>query len=515
MEEIDVNPLAIFLFSLQSVPPPVIEIDATKTKPISPYIYGVNHPEWSGLDAGITLARQGGNRMTAYNWETNASNAGNDFHHQNDGYLGSSNEPGWTARTFMEAAQNHGAAVILTIPTAGYVSADKNGDGDVNKTPDYLSKRFLKSYARKPGGRYAYPPETHDKAVYQDEFVHWLETKKSPKTPLWFSLDNEPDLWQSTHERIVPKNVGYAGIIANNIEFASAIKAVAPKATVLGPANYGWQGFRTFQDAPDANGRDFLNVYLDAMREAGKRQGKRLLDILDIHWYPEAQGDGVRIAFSGNNEKPGTIAARIQAPRSLWDPTYVEKSWITDASLKGQAIALLPRVLKQIADHYPGTKLSITEYNYGGARNVSGMLAQADVLGIFGRYGVYAACNWGLAPRDTAMVAGFKTFANYNGKGARFGDLGLAVKGETPAENSVYASLDSKDKSRMTVVVINKTAQTMPLDFRFRGFTPRILAAYVCTGPSFKVSQEGPSMVSGNPSFHAPPHSVSTLELRQ
>ncbi len=502
----------LFTLSFQSTE---ITIDATKRTPISPYIYGVNFPDWEQMGKGFTIVRQGGNRMTAYNWETNASNAGSDWHHQNDGHLGESNEPGWTARTFMDAAQKNGAAVILTVPTAGYVSADKNGDGDVNKTPDYLNKRFHKSYAKKKG-RLVFPPDTTDKAVYQDEFVAWLEKVKSPRTPLWYSLDNEPDLWGHTHERIWPKNPTYAQIIANNIEFASGIKSVAPKALIFGPANYGWMGFRTFQGAPDANGRDFLDVYLAAMQAAEKKEGKRLVDVLDIHWYPEAQGGGIRICFGdGRNDKPETATARIQAPRSLWDPTYVEDSWITRDYLKGKPIALLPGVLGQIKKNYPGTKLAITEYNYGGPNHISGAIAQADALGIFGRYGVFAATNWGLNARNRAELAGFRVFTDFDRKGSRFGDLGLRVSGERAPANSVYAALDTKNRNRMTVVLINKTKVSQAFSLNLTGFTPREAKGFVVTAGT--IENPTPARVAtqlGKVTVTLPAESVATLELR-
>jgi len=490
-----------------------VTIDATASKPISPYIYGANHPDWSKIGPLFTLARQGGNRMTAYNWETNASNAGSDWQHQNDGYVGESNEPGWSVRTFFQAAQEHGAAAIVTVPTAGYVSADKNGDGDVNKTPNYLQVRFHRSFAKKPTP-IAFPPNPGDKAVYQDEFVAWVEKTKSPRTSVMYSLDNEPDLWSHTHARIVPKKPGYAEIIANNTEFAAAIKQVAPKAIVLGPANYGWHGFRTFQDAPDRNGRDFLDVYLAAMKAAEAKAGRRLLDVLDIHWYPEAQGDGKRIALTGGPESVGVFTARIQAPRSLWDPNYVEKSWITESSTAGKPIELLPRVLKQIAAHYPGTKLAITEYNYGGGRHVSGLLAQADVLGIFGRYGLFAACNWGVGPEDSAMLAGYRAFRNFDAKGGAFGDLGLGVSGERPAEFSIYASQDSKAKGRLTVVAINKTDALQNLDLGFRGYRPSKGQGWVFSDQSFaKATPKAVIVENGRAKFGLPKLSVATLEF--
>ncbi len=497
----------LFLGLLLQTPP--VTIDLIHTKPISPYIYGANNMQWGKMGSGYPLVRQGGNRMTAYNWETNASNAGSDWHHQNDDYLAKSNEAGYVPGSYMKAAHANHAAVLITVPTIGYVAADKKGDGDVNKTPNYLSTRFLKSYAKKPGGKYIYPPDTKDRAVYQDEFVAWMERSKPAGQPIWYSLDNEPDLWANTHERIHPKKLTYAELIENNIEYGRAIKSVAPKALVFGPANYGWQGFRVLQDAPDANKRDFLNTYLDAMKTAEKSSGKRVLDVLDIHWYPEARGNGFRI--TDDSPKTAGLDARMQAPRSLWDPGYVETSWIAD-SLGKKPIALLPRVMKQIADHYPGTKLAITEYNYGGAKDPSGTVAQADVLGIFGKYGLFAACNWGISPDSPAQIAGFAAYLNYDGKGSKFGDLGLDVSGVNTQSGSVYAALSSKNRRRLTVVFISKSSP-LSTDVRFkspvkscRGFLMNP------TNPSqpraLPVKKVGDGWVVG-----LPPQSVATVEF--
>ena len=498
------------LFLCLFFPTRSISIDITQQKPISPYIYGANNMQWGKMGTGYPMVRQGGNRMTAYNWETNASNAGSDYQHQNDGFLSESAEPGLVSSSYMKAAQENGAAVLLTIPTLGYVSADKNGNGDVNKTPNYLSVRFNKSYAKKPGGKFAYPPDLTDKAVYQDEFVAYLEKTKSAKTPVWYSLDNEPDIWSGTHARIHPNKLTFAEIIANNTEYASAIKAVAPKTLIFGPANYGWQGFRTLQDAPDRNNRDFLDTYLSAMKSAEESAGKRLLDVLDIHWYPEAQGGGVRITEKDANAE--TAAARIQAPRSLWDTSYVEKSWIID-TLGGKPINLLPRVLGQIDAHYPGTKLAITEYNYGGDKAGSGLVAQADALGIFGRYGLFSACNWGISPGSPAQIAGFGAFLNFDGRGSKFGDLSVAVKGEIASENSVYASMSSNNKKRLTLVMVNKLTGDQKFVVSLPS-TAKLVRAYVQDplAPGFPKTIE--AIPSGtNLSIKLPATSVVTAEV--
>jgi hypothetical protein len=424
--------------------------------PISPYIYGVNQAAWNGRHRYLTLGRLGGNRWTAYNWETNASNAGADWNHQNDDYLGGGLVPGEAARPYIAAAHAAGASVVVTIPMVGYVSADKGPSGDVNQTPDYLNARFLVSQARK-GRPFEFPPNTSDRIVYQDEYVAWLEStfayaRQDPRRTLFYSLDNEPDLWSNTHPRIRPTGkVTYAEMVSRTTEWASAIKRVAPQALVFGFVSYGWNGFVTLQGAPDAGGRDFIDFFLAALRGADS-QG-RLLDVLDLHWYPEAQGSGVRVTAA--DATPAVAAARVQAPRSLWDSTYVEQSWISQAAGVG-AIRLIPRIKAKIAAQYPGTKLAFTEYDYGGGAHISGGIAQADVLGIFGREDVFAATRWG-SDADLAFVsAGFAAFTNFDGSGGRFGDTSVHAETSNVADTSVYASVDASDDRRMVIVAINK-----------------------------------------------------------
>ena len=69
------------------------------------------------------------------------------------------------------------------------------------------------------------------------------------------------------------------------------------------------------------------------MKAAEDSAGHRLVDYLDLHWYPEAKGGGARIVFDTAPTDAAKLAAyqeaRMQAPRSLWDPAYKESSWIT------------------------------------------------------------------------------------------------------------------------------------------------------------------------------------------
>ncbi len=492
--------------------------------PISRYIYGVNQ-SLDGNYATGTLTRMGGNRWTAYNWENNASNAGSDYLYQNDNYLVSGpaysslqNTPGGAMIPTLNNAAARTAAAIVTIPMAGYVSADKLGNGDVrNSGPDYLSTRFNQMLPRK-GSAFSLTPNLTDDFVYADELVNWVKStypQTNPNKPVWFDLDNEPDLWSSTHAEVHPAATTYAEMVSKSTQFAGAIKDVLPNTKVFGFVSYGWNGYTTLQNAPDANGRDFINFYLSQMNQASTAAGKRLIDALDLHWYPEAQGGGVRITEQNNTA--AVVAARLQAPRSLWDPTYTETSWITQYSTLGP-INLLPRIKAKIAANYPGTELAITEYNYGGGNHISGGIAEADVLGIFGRENVFAAAEWPLNGDESFIGGAFRMFRNYDGVGSTFGNTSVQASTNDVVGSSVYASLDSTDPNVMTIVTINKTAAatTANLSLAGRSFATASAPRYQLTSASATPQSAGTVAVTspGAFSFSMPAYSVSTIKVQ-
>ena len=484
---------------------------------ISPYVYGVNQTDWSGRRSSVRAARLGGNRWTAYNWENNASNAGTDFRNQNDDFLGGGDTPGEAVRTAVAQAHAHGAAMIVTVPMAGYVAADKSPGGDVAQTPDYLSARFRPTAFK--GGRFVYPPDPADEVVYEDEFVDWLEATfpaahTDASRAIFYELDNEPDLWAFTHPRVRPTGkVTYDELAARTIATASAIKSVAPQALVFGPASYGWNGFVSLQDAPDRRGRDFLDFYLDSMRNAELRGGRRLLDVLDLHWYPEAKGGGVRITEASTAAE--VVAARVQAPRSLWDPSYVETSWISQDAGIG-AIRLLPRMTEKVAAHYPGTRLAFTEWSYGGGNDVSGAIAHADVLGIFGAGGVFAATVWN-AGASPYVDAAFDAYCNYDGQGSRFGDTAVTATTADPSLTSIYASVDEGNDDHMVLVAINKSVGPVDAELAITHATDFVRGSSFClTGGTPRLVPAADPSLAGHNLFRValPAMSVTTVVLR-
>src|SRR6266568_2554059 len=240
-------------------PDVTITIDPTKTKAISPWIYGTNF--YSGNTTpqpNFTFDRAGGNRWTAYNWETNASNAGSDYIYNNDNYLSSSNVPAEAVRSFIAGDQAAGLASLFTVQLQGYVSADENGPVDVTQPlATRLAQRFRPVVDKKSAPfTITPPPATTDANVYMDEFAWALDQKfmgmgifgTSPVHSTFVSLDNEPDLWNSTHLEVQGStNISSDNFVTKTITLTEALKDQFPSLVIFGPVNYGFEGIYSWQ----------------------------------------------------------------------------------------------------------------------------------------------------------------------------------------------------------------------------------------------------------------------------
>jgi hypothetical protein len=195
----------------------------------------------------------------------------------------------------------------------------------------------------------------------------------------------------------------------------------------------------------------------------------------------------------------------------LWDPTYRETSWVTNVA--GGPIALIPRTLDQIARSYPGTKLSFSEWNYGGGNHISGAVATADVLGIFGREGVELGTVWP-SGHEQFTEAAIDVFRNYDGAHARFGDTSVGAQTTSIYSSSIYASVDHADPSRLVIVAINKRSQTTTATVTITGDSSSMAAAvWVLTGANPTIVA-GPALVATEPgtfNYDMPALSVSVL----
>jgi hypothetical protein len=502
-----------------------MRIDANvPKKEISPYIYGTNDAyKYAGS------LRLGGNRLTSYNWENNASNAGSDYFQNSDDWLpwhigvpdSIYNQPAAAIVHHHRTALQQGAYSLVTLPMADYVAADKNGP--VAAWQAAPSNRWKQTVLRK-NAPFSLSPNTQDGNVYLDEELNYLFNKfgkSNVSTGIkGFSLDNEPGLWSHSH----PLLWGTTGVTVNqlmsrSINTAKLVKEMDPTAEVFGPALYGVTAYHNLQFASDwesvkGNNNYFIEYYLQKMREQHLQSGTRLLDVLDVHWYPETNFNHGNQRPTNNMHDRNSVAARLEMTRSLWDSTYVEPTWIGNDHANA-LLPLIPKLHSMIDAKYPDTKLAITEYSYMGINHVSGAIAQADALGIFGQQGLYMANYWGAV--TDYIKSGFDIFRNYDGKGTQFGNIGLSAKVADRANASVFASIHNENDSFMQVIAINKNQDstltaTIEINspFEYRGARVWIIDS---RSPNIRQAKNVRKIEGNTFTYDLPPMSIAHFQL--
>ena len=498
--------------------------------PISPYIYGMAFaPDDYLADLKLGVSRWGGNDKTRYNWvQGNADNAARDWEFRNRYATDAGTLPGPSsaADKFVAANKARGAATLLTVPTLGWVAKDADNSHqslnvpDPNHTAGYnpadnQARTSVRSEARK-NAPFTDAPTLAGGVVYQDEWIHHLTKTFGDAAHggvQFYAMDNEPDLWDVTHTDVHPARMGYDDVLHNFLDYASAVKAVDPAAYVTGPVSWGWTGynysaldrgddnFHTAADRKQHGGDPFLLWFLRTVHAHDVQAKTRTLDVLDVHYYP--QGSGV---FGGQTDR-ATRALRERSTRSLWDPAYTDESWINEP------IQLIPRLKNWIAAGYPGTRLGISEWNFGADKDISGGLATADALGIFGRENVYLASYWAYPAKDGPAYLAFKLYRNADGTGAGFGDVSCAAESAAPDKLSCYAATDSRTGD-LTLMLVNKMPKaTITVPLTLHGLTP--------SGPvkMWRVAADNPDKIAAFPAFALkssltlPPQSMTLVRV--
>jgi hypothetical protein len=150
----------------------------------------------------------------------------------------------------------------------------------------------------------------------------------------------------------------------------------------------------------------------------------------------------------------------------------------------GAWLGIVPRIgfkaQKWVSDNYHGTKIAFTEYNWGGQESINGAVAQADVLGIFGAYGLDMATLWGPPDpvKQTPGLMAYEIYRNYDGKNSMFGETSLKSSSDDQSKLSVYGAVRTSD-GNLTVIVVNKTYGSLTSTVSLDNFTSSATTAQV------------------------------------
>ncbi len=476
-----------------------LTVDFTAVKyPISPLIYGMNFANPTlAAELQLPVNRWGGNDRTRYNWQIDTSNQASDYFYENiprDNPAPQNLPDGSLADRFIEQNISTNTETYLLVPMIGWTAKSRKGQpydcgfsvvkyGEQEQTDPYQPD--CGNGVRPDGETFVTGNDPTDTSLPIDyNFVQaWMEHligkygDSQNGGVRYYNLDNEPFLWNSTHRDIHPEPLGYDQLRDLTFEYAFAIKQIDPNALVGGPGEFGWTGY--FYSAKDmAAGGDWWNTrpdrmahgdipfiewYLQQMQAYEEENGIRILDFVDQHYYPQG---GTSL---NNIADPDTAALRLRSTRSLWDPTYIDESWIGDSG--EPPIQMLPRMRQWVADNYPGTKTAIGEYNFGGNATLNGAITQADVLGIFGRERLDMATMWWPPEPNEPVAHTFRMYLNYDGEGSKFGNQSVSATSSDQSRMSVFAAHRTVD-NKLTVMVINKTNNNLGTTLQLNGFHP-------------------------------------------
>ena len=485
---------------------PVLSVNASTSgrHPISPDIYGIAYgPGLTPPD--LTFAKQirlpnirwGGNAATNYNWQSDLTNAGNDYYFMNfRSYTKPSPTPGYMVDQMVETytSENPGLHTVLTVPIIPWIadgspvlcSYPTSMYGAQQSTTLFTGQRCGNGISVNGSPLTDSSPSLNyapNSPAVQKAWIAHLISRFGPASSggiAYYELDNEPSGWHGVHRDVEPVQPDYATIVSLGTQYASMIKAEDPSAKILGPGDYTEYGWIWY--VPTGTSLYAGQYYLQKMAAYAAAHGNtRILDYFDEHW-----------------ECPDTSSAtaELNSTRTLWDPSYNTGSPFEFHM--GGPVMMIPRLQGWVNSYYPGTPISISEYECvakASSPTIIDALAEMEILGIFGDQRVALANNFNVPKPNDPLSFSYLMFLNYDGKGSKFGDTSVTSASTVPATLSVHGALRSSD-GKLTVVAINKTSSMINTALSLTNFKAGSTAAvYTYSGADLTHIAPGPAVV--------------------
>ena len=509
----------------------------TNRHAISPYVYGGAYPQDAPTitDSGLTAVRWGGDSTSTYNWQLFTNNAAADYYYEDFGYteIGDGDSTKYIAD--VKAA---GSNPLMTMPMLPWVAKSAEGSGNGHwsfsvakygsqcsvdqyntDAGDGLKSDCVTDLTANPNDAY-WPlldqPGSNDPpgSVYRNQWAAALATAFG-SSPHFYDMDNEIDIWGSTHRDVHPNPSGYDELSTTYLAEAQALKGWDPKAIRFGPVSccwwFYWNGENNNDKAAHA-GVDFLPWWLNQVYWQDKINKTRSLEVFDIHAYPDGPNTS-----GWTQAQLQALSARIY--RDYWDPTYVSESgdinqyWTTFLQPNKTIPFRLPRMRTIVNMIYPATPLSVTEWSaaFAGESDFSTAIADADAYGILGRERAYLASRWVAPLPANPNYLALKLYRNYDGKHSAFAATSVsAANTGDPDLFSSYAAMDPTGKI-LTAMILNKDpVNTTQVTFAVNGFTPQQVSTYTLssTNPTSIVAS---STQAWAPTMNFAPYSLTLL----
>lgn len=433
---------------------------------VSPYIYGKNESpgspfsplseaDWQRFrDAGLNMMRTlGGNNGTKYNWQKKLSS-----------------HPDWYNNVYgndwdyaqAQLQQNlPGVQSMWCFQLIGKVA--DNTDNNFNDWGYNMSQWWPGVRQNLAGGGVLNPaggedalqegnPSLYladsDAATSTAILDHWIKPANlglDRSQFIYWSMDNEPEIWEGTHDDVMPVQLSAETFMQRYFEYAKAARARFPEIKLLGPVPANeWQWYN-WPTPINSGGRSYpwLEYFIKRIGEEQARTGIRLLDVIDIHYYPGATA-------------PADI---VQLHRTFFDETYVSPDangvhtvnggWdtsINEQYIFGRCEEWLDAYLGP--DH--GVTFALTEIDLPVTDAPLASVWYASTLGEFMKHGVEIFTPWSWQP---GMWEVLHLFSRYNGP------TSVRALSDNETTVSAYATTDD-ETGDITIVLVNRALTT-------------------------------------------------------
>ncbi len=440
-----------------------VSVDVAQDRAVvSPFIYGKNdgagsptsplsESDWQRFrDAGVKMLRMhGGNNGTKYNWQRKLTSHPDWYNnvYQNDWDFAQAelqqHLPGvqsmWCFQLLGKVADNQ----EHNFNDWGYnrsqwwsgVGQNLAGGGVVNPAGG--------GKALKDGDTSLYLTDS-SAAMSTAILDHWIKRTElglDRSQFRYWNMDNEPDVWEGTHDDVMPKQISAEEFMQRYFEYAKQARARFPEIKLVGPVTANeWQWYN-WPKAINADGRSYpwLEYFIKRIGEEQARTGIRLLDVLDIHYYPAASD-------------PASV---VQLHRTFFDSTYanpdangvrtVNGGW--DTSITQEYIfGRCQRWLDQYLGAGHGVTFGLTETGLPVTNAPLASVWYASTLGEFMKHGVEVFTPWSWQP---GMWEVLHLYSRYN--------RSTSVRAVSDDENAVSAYATVNDSTGdVTIVLVNR-----------------------------------------------------------
>ena len=287
---------------------------------------------------------------------------------------------------------------------------------------------------------------------------HWFNTLNIPKQRVtYWNMDNEPEIWHGTHDDIIAATYPAETYMQSYFAVAKKARAKFPAVKLVGPVPANeWQWYNWMNRITGSDGKYYawLEFFIKRCAEEQKASGVRLLDVLDIHFYPsESTPEQVvqlhRVFFDRNYVYSG--ANGVKNITGSWD----------NSQTKEYIFGRINDWLNLYFGQNHGIKLGLTEIDVNNSTPSVVATWYASMLGEFMKNEVEMFTPWSW---KTGMWETLHLFARYNQT--------QSVQGTSSDEIfvSAYPSVNAA-KDSMTVVLVNRsTTETKATTLNFSNF---------------------------------------------